>query len=123
MGEKRGGFGDFLTGILVGGVVGYVIALLNAPRPGDETRQMLNERSRELRDRAMETAQMTRDKTEKLVAEGRTRVEERVSELKDRGESVFTDVRAQVSDKLHNTADKIEPSEERPIGSDPSVQI
>lgn len=111
MSERNSSFGDFLSGILVGGVIGYVVAMLNAPRTGEETRQMLNERSRELRDRAVETAQMTRDKTEKLVAEGRTRVEERVSELKDRGQTVVADVRSQVSEKLQTTAEKIEPTE------------
>src|SRR5512147_2550121 len=74
MSERHSSFGDFLTGMLVGGAVGYVIALLNAPRPGDETRQMLTERGMELRDRAMETVQTTMDKTGKLVADSRQRL-------------------------------------------------
>ncbi len=42
MSGRRSGFGDFFTGILVGGAIGYFIALLNAPAPGDETRQKFN---------------------------------------------------------------------------------
>jgi len=119
--EDRGSrFGDFLTGILLGGLIGYVIALLNAPRPGEETRAMLNDKSRELRERAMETVQTTVDKTGKLVSEGRdrlgstveetrNRMQDRVSDLKDRGETVLTDVRSQVSENLHKVADEVDP--------------
>lgn len=114
-------FGDFLTGILVGAAVGYVIAMLNAPRPGDETRQMLTEKSRELRDKAMDTVQTTVDKTGKIVADSRdqlntrlddtkNRVQERVSDLKDRGDTVLTDVRSQMSDNLHKVADQVDPN-------------
>jgi gas vesicle protein len=114
-------FWDFLTGILVGGAVGYTVALLNAPRPGEETRQLLTEKSRDLRNKAVETVQTTVDKTGKLVDEGRervgmtvedtrNRVQERVTDLKDRGETVVTDARVQVSEKLHTFADSLDPT-------------
>lgn len=130
MGERHSSFGDFFTGLIVGGAVGYVIALLNAPRPGEETRQMLSERGRELRDRAMETVQTTADKTGKLVSEGRqrvdttvettrNRVQERVSDLKDRGEEAVTAAREQVSENLRKAADSVEPGPmpQRPASS------
>jgi gas vesicle protein len=131
MSEHGSKFGDFVTGVLVGGVIGYVVALLNAPRPGDETRMMLNERASELREKAVDTVQTTMDKTGKLVAEGRdklgttvettrNRVQERVSDLKGRGETVLTDVREQASDTIHRVADKIEPD---PMDIDPGQQI
>jgi gas vesicle protein len=104
MSEGRSGVGDFLTGVLVGGAIAYVFGLLNAPRPGEETRQMWAERGREMRDRAMDTVQTTVDKTGKLVSESRerlgttvdttrNRVQGRVSDLKDRGEEVVTEAR------------------------------
>lgn len=125
MSERGSKFGDFLTGMLLGGAIGYAIALLNAPRPGDETRAMLNDKSRELRDRAAETVQTTVDKTGKLVAEGRdrlgitvdetrNRVQDRVSDLKERSETVVTDVRSQVSENLHKVADQVDPDKESP---------
>ncbi len=121
MGERHSSFGDFLTGVLVGSAVGYVMALLNAPRPGDETRQMLTERGRELREQAMDTVQATVDKTGKLVSDSRqrlgttvettrNRMQDRVSDLKDRSEEVVTGVREQVSDNLRKAADTVEPS-------------
>jgi gas vesicle protein len=120
MSEHDSKFGDFLTGLLVGGAIGYAIALLNAPRPGEETRQMLTEKSRELRDKAVDTVNTTVDKTGKIVAEGRGRIEEtaeetrmrlqqKVAELKDRGETVVTEARAQVSENLHRAADEVDP--------------
>ncbi len=119
MSGRSSGFGNFLTGILVGGVIGYGIALLNAPRPGGETRQMITRRGRELRDRAMDTVHTTVDKTGKLVDEGRqrlnTQVEEtrnrvqgRVSDLKDRSEEVVSAAREQVSENLRKAADTVE---------------
>jgi gas vesicle protein len=133
MGERSSGFGDFLTGLLVGGAIGYAIALLNAPRPGEETRAMLEEKGRELRSRATETVHTTVDKTGKMVAEGRdvlnarveeTRslVQERVSDLKNRGEAVVSDVRAQVGDTLHTVASEVEPSGSRQAGSESKPQ-
>jgi gas vesicle protein len=132
MGERNSGFGDFLTGILVGGAIGYVFAMLNAPRPGDETRQILTERGRELRDQAMDTVQATVDKTGKLVSESRerlgttvestkNRVQTRVSDLKGRGEEVVTVAREKASDNLRKAADSVEPSSTpmRPV--DPEI--
>lgn len=134
MSQHGSKFGDFVTGVLVGGVIGYVVALLNAPRPGDETRQMLTERSRDLRDRAMDTVQSTVDKTGKLVNEGRgrlentvgstrNRVQERVSDLKGRGETVLTDMREQASETIHRVADKIDPEQPGRTENDPASQI
>ena len=135
MSEHGSKFGDFLTGILVGGVVGYVAALLSAPRPGEETRQLLTERGRELRERAVDTVNTTVDKTGKIVSEGRGRLEstvdetrnrlqERVSDLKDRGDSVLTDVREQVSSTMHKVADDVDPntpSQSTDVGNDPQI--
>lgn len=114
-------FGDFLTGLLVGGAVGYVMALLNAPAPGDQTRQMLTERSRELRDKAMDTVQTTVDKTGKIVADSRdrlgstlgdtkNRVQAHVSDLKDQSGTVLTEARSKVSENLHAVADQVDPN-------------
>ncbi len=122
MSNRGSKFGDFVTGILLGAAVGYVIALLNAPRPGDETRQMLTDRSRELRDKAMDTVQTTMDKTGKIVSENRdklgstvgstmNRMQDRISDLKDRSGEVLTNVRSQVSGNLHQVADQVDPNQ------------
>lgn len=127
-------FWDFLSGILVGSAIGYTVALLNAPRAGEETRQMLNMKSRELRDKAVETVQSTVDKTGKVVEEGRerltmtaddtrNRLQEKVSDLKGRGEEVVTDARVQVSEKLHQFADSVDPNATMPSDSETNLEI
>ena len=120
-----GKFGDFLTGLVIGGVAGYVYAMLNAPRPGDETRVMLEERGRELKTRAIDTVQTTKERTNKLYNEGRERVKatvedtvqrtrgvvgERVGTVQEQGTDVVYQVREQASEKLHEVADKIDPN-------------
>ncbi len=34
----------FFTGLIIGAVVGLAIGILSAPRPGEETRQMIKEK-------------------------------------------------------------------------------
>ena len=134
MSDRRSGFGDFLTGLLVGGAIAYIVGLLNAPRPGDETRQMWTEKGRELRDQAMGTIQDTVDKTEKMVSENRgkmgssvssikDRVQERVSDLKNRGEAVVTNTREQVSSNLRDAADQVDPNQPPNAETPPGPQI
>jgi gas vesicle protein len=117
---RRSSFGDFLSGIVIGGAIGYVLALLWAPRPGEETRTMLAERGREVRDAAKETVQTAVDKTGKLVTESRGRLEstmeatakmsqERADEVKERGTTMIHDARVQTSETLHRVADQIDP--------------
>jgi gas vesicle protein len=117
MSQRGTKFGDFLTGAVIGGLVGYFVALLNAPGPGEETRQMLKDRGRELRATAMDTAQTALDKTGKLVGEGRAKVDEqvnrareRVTNVQDKGTGVVRDVRETASEKIRQAADKIDPN-------------
>jgi gas vesicle protein len=60
----------FLLGAAIGGAVGAVYGLLNAPRAGIETRADVTERWHQLE-----------DQTEQSVAEIETQVTERVSQI------------------------------------------
>ncbi len=60
----------FLLGAAVGGAVGAVYGLLNAPRAGTETRSGLTERWHEIEDR-----------TEQSIAEIESQVNERVDQI------------------------------------------
>lgn len=119
MSERGSTYRAFMWGLLLGGAAGYAIAMLYAPRTGRETRAVLNEKSRELRDRAVETVHTTVDKTGKIVTEGRERIgegivetrnrmQERVSDLKGRGEAVLSEVRGRVSGNLHKATEQVE---------------
>lgn len=51
MAEKNGEFGAFLSGFLMGALVGGAIALLLAPMSGEETRTMIMDKSIELKEK------------------------------------------------------------------------
>ncbi|MBI5653035.1 MAG: YtxH domain-containing protein [Chloroflexi bacterium] len=76
---------EFLTGFLLGTVVGAAAALLLAPQSGEETRDELRERSIELRNRAVETSEQTRRRAEEFAGQaqerGRLVLEEQRSRL------------------------------------------
>ncbi len=52
--SRDSGFGDFLAGFLLGGLVGAAVALLFAPQSGEETVSMIREKGIELKDRVGE---------------------------------------------------------------------
>jgi gas vesicle protein len=52
--ERGSGVGMLFLGILAGAVVGGVTALLLAPKSGQETRQMIKDKSMEWRDMAQD---------------------------------------------------------------------
>ncbi len=110
-------FGDMFLGLLVGSAVGYAVAMLYAPRTGDQTREMLTSKSMEIRDRAMDTFQDTKDKTGKLIAQGRQKLTETVeqskdaaSDLADQGKDMLNEKRADLSESLHRVADTVDPT-------------
>ena len=70
-----------MVAFVMGAVTGAAVALLCAPTTGEETRQLLNERVREGRDRATDAAQRGRE----FVREQR----EHLSEAIDRGRAAY----------------------------------
>ncbi len=100
MAERDGDFGAFLAGLIIGGMVGSIIALLLAPQSGEETRTMIRDRSIELKDKAVEKAEEARVKAEAAAAEARARADElakmtqeKATELRKKGEEVVQSYR------------------------------
>lgn len=102
MSDRNGSdFGAFVSGVLMGGIIGAVAALLMAPQSGEETRKVLREKGIELRD-------MSNEALEKAAAEARARADEltrmaeeqatewrkSADELRKRGEETVEDIRA-----------------------------
>lgn len=78
----------WLTGLIIGGVVGSVIALLTTSRTGEETRKMISEKSINLRDKAVETAENTRSRVEALTSSFVEDTRDKVNQLKDSGRKI-----------------------------------
>jgi gas vesicle protein len=62
-------FGAFLAGFIVGGLVGAAVALVTAPQSGEETRRFITDKSIELKNTAVEKAELARTKAEAAAVE------------------------------------------------------
>jgi len=88
---------SFMLGIMTGAVIGAGVALLFAPRTGEETRQQLGEQYRGLAERAGQTAQSLR--------EGAQSVRESAQTLRDQGREKVQRAASQLSDRLSPAAE------------------
>ena len=66
----NGGQG-FGTGLILGATIGALAGLLLAPRPGEETRAQMLERTAGLRERAEELAAEARERVREAIDEGK----------------------------------------------------
>lgn len=57
--------GDFLKGLVIGGLVGAVIGILYAPKSGKETREEIGKKAEELLAKAKEEYEQTLEKSRK----------------------------------------------------------
>lgn len=71
--ENNRGF-EFLTGIVVGGVIGAATVLLMAPASGEKTREQIRARSSELKDRGSALGSEAKVQVQKATKEGHKRV-------------------------------------------------
>jgi gas vesicle protein len=89
--REEGSGASFALGLFAGAVIGAGVALLFAPKTGNETREILGQQYRGLADRVNEA-------TETLKEQARERTQQITSQLSDRVSSV--------TDRLAATADR-----------------
>jgi gas vesicle protein len=82
MSERDNEFGAYFVGFLMGGLAGAAAALLLAPQTGEETRTYIRNKSIELKDKAVMTADEARDYAEKAMSEARSRAEVAIEETR-----------------------------------------
>lgn len=92
MSDRNGDFGAFITGFVIGGLVGAAVSLLLAPQSGEETRTMIREKSIEIKDQVEQTAEDARLKAEQLATEAKTKAEE----LQRRGQVVLEEQKSRI---------------------------
>lgn len=80
----------FLTGLLLGGLVGVTIAMIVAPQAGDDTRQVLRAKAREASDSVREAA-VDLSKSAQTAAD---EVSASANDLLARGKQIVEDARA-----------------------------
>jgi gas vesicle protein len=74
-----------VTGLLVGGLIGAGVALLMAPRSGEETRAEIREKAMEYRDRTKDVVNETVSQARSKAGELKEGVLEKADDLKRRG--------------------------------------
>lgn len=92
MSDRNGDFGAFITGFVIGGLVGAAVSLLLAPQSGEETRTMIRDKSIEIKDQVEHTADEARMKAEELAAEAKAKAEE----LQKRGQVVLEEQKSRI---------------------------
>jgi len=76
--------GDFLAGLLVGGVIGLAVGVLFAPATGDETRQSIRTRTGGAVDRVRAGADGVGDKVREGLGRARDGAAQLAAEMKSR---------------------------------------
>ncbi len=76
MADNGSDFGAFLTGFIIGGLVGAASALLMAPQSGEATREQIVQRGVELRDRSDDEIRRLRKQADETLADVRAQAEE-----------------------------------------------
>ncbi len=66
--------GDFLKGMLIGGIIGAVVGILYAPKSGKETREEIGRKAEELVAKAREEYEQALEKSRKTYESAVTRL-------------------------------------------------
>ena len=73
---------SWLSGFLAGGAIAATVAILSAPRAGDETREMIREKTVETRENALQALNQGRNRLEAMKTEAQKRIR-RLKAVKD----------------------------------------
>ncbi len=97
---------SFVLGLMVGGVLGTIVGIMIAPKPGSETRAELIERSDVWRLRAEEMAATVRDQMGPAVDGVRERVTPAVEAMRERVSPVVDQVSSRVGRSGDSSTDE-----------------
>lgn len=94
--SDRSDFGAFVSGFMIGGIVGAAVAILLAPQSGEETRTQIREKGIELRGQVEQTASEARTRAEQIAQEARHRAEN----LQERGQVVLEEQKTRIEQAI-----------------------
>jgi gas vesicle protein len=87
MNDRNSDITTVIAAFILGGLVGAVVAILMAPQSGQETRSLIRDKSVELKDKAVGTAEDLANQTKSRVSEIKQQGEEMIEKQKGRVES------------------------------------
>lgn len=91
MEQNSGTVKGFIVGLLAGGAIGAVLALLYAPKSGKELRRDLKEGAEELLDEAEGAVSAARSRASEIVSDARHRSDQLISDARKRASSLLED--------------------------------
>ncbi len=107
MSENNNDLGAFLAGFVIGGLVGAATTLILAPQSGEETRNQIVSKSRELRESGGEQFQHYREMADSYSQEYRDRAGKVLAETRNRVGDTTGRVQEQARIVLDSGKDKV----------------
>lgn len=98
MAHNNGMLKGMVIGLLAGGAIGAVLALLYAPKSGKELRADLREKADDLMDGAEDYMSMARSKAGDLVSEAKRRSDQIITDAKKKAGTLIVDADKIISD-------------------------
>jgi gas vesicle protein len=108
--EKNGFTKGLVIGLLAGGVVGAITALLYAPKSGKELRSDLKQKANDLADEASEYVTIARTKATDTISKTKHRADELASEVKEQADHILDDaekVMSGIRDRAQSETGKV----------------
>jgi gas vesicle protein len=105
--REEGTGASFALGLFAGAVIGAGVALLFAPKTGNETRELLGQQYRGLADRVTEATETLREQARERGQQITSQLSDRVSSVTDRmtsGGDRNTSGPGNTSDRMSNSA-------------------
>ena len=104
MTENNGMVKGLVIGLLAGGAIGAIVALLYAPKSGKELRADIREKADGLVGGADEYLHAMKAKAGEIVSEAKQRSEQLISEAKTKADSLLEDADKVISDARQKVA-------------------
>lgn len=102
MQERETNIVSILTAFAIGGLIGAGIALLMAPQSGKKTRHLIMSKSQEIRDRAVESAEDTRDIAGKALDSFTQSTRDQANRLAKRSRKLAKEQRAGIKGRVQS---------------------
>ena len=90
-------FRAFFTGLVAGGIIGTVFALLYAPTSGKKLRKKISDKTEDLIGEAEEFYEVGKEKTEKIIKESKKKASEMFDEGKRKATDIIDDAKKKIS--------------------------
>lgn len=109
--DKNTNTGSFFMGVLIGGAVGAVVALLLAPKSGKELRRDIAETGEDLLDKASTMIGKQEEQVNDTVNEGRIRAQRIVTSARQQAESILSNAESVLNEarqRAQSARDRVE---------------